>query len=192
MKNRFLFVGDRFWGIDPSVGDMLADILLVEFPRLPLEFSIHSSFRNTFEWLFANCPRDIIGRQAGATLFCVGWEDCLGALTADQCVEGYRKLLHEVRRNSQTRILVLTLPVFQLESNSAMFTKVAAINHFLRDHAPENDIHLIDLDAVFGEYQNAQLVRGELARNLFTDNGTLGQLGKMLGAQTLAKEFKLS
>lgn len=192
MKNRFLFIGDRFWGIEPSVGDILADFLLVEYPALPFEFSIQSSARNTFEALFLNCPRDIIGRKAGTTLLSLGWEDCLGSLPLEQCVEGYRKLLHEIQRNSQTSIYVMTHPVFQLDSNSPQFAKLSAIAHFLRESAREFGCILFDMDKTFRTYQQSQIVRGELARNLFTDSGTLGQLGKMLCAQTLAKEFTLS
>jgi hypothetical protein len=192
MKYRILFIGDHFWGIEPCVGDLLADTLLVQHPRLPLEFSIQSSPRNTFDALFTNCPRDIIGRQAETTLLCVGWEDAKGILSANQCVEGLEKLLHEIRRNSQTKIVACTIPTIQLQEDSLTRAKLTACNQYLLALPQDEWLQVADLDSAFNLYQAEQSVRGDLARNLFTDSGTLGQLGKMLCVHVLMRNMKFS
>lgn len=67
--------------------------------------------------------------------------------------------------------------------------KTKALNQFIRDLPQTDLLRSIDLDAQFQTYQNRQMARGDLIRNLFTDNSTLGTLGQMLCARILANEL---
>ena len=189
MLNRYLLVGDSFWGAPTGSADILADLLLVDFPEIPLSFSIHCSSRNSLDALFRNCPRDIIGRQAGFTVLCIGWEDMHGTMDAATIIQQAQQLLHEILHNSPSHIIITTIPTIQHTAESIQRSKIQAYNEFLRSsHKPERMV-VVDLDHIFTRYQELQISRGELVRNLFTDHGTLGVLGQMLCARTLSQEL---
>ena len=189
MMNRYLFVGDSFWGAPTGAADILADLLLVDFPEIPLSFSIHCSPRNTLDSLFRNCPRDIIGRQAGFTLLCIGWEDMRSNMESAMIIQQTEQLLNEIHHNSPCQIFVTTIPTIQYSSESIQRAKILAFNAFLRSFQLPDRLHVVDLDSVFSHYQELQTSRGELVRNLFSDSGTLGSLGQMLCARTISLEL---
>lgn len=185
MQHRFLLIGDRFWGEEYSTAELTADLALVDHPSLPLSFSIHSSPRNTLDHLFHNCSRDIIGRQAGVTLLCVGWEDLQSSHTEPVIQLKMQRLVHEIHHNSQTQILLCTLPTVQFQENSVAGRKAHFLNGCIRQLAIEERATLVDLEAAFLEYQTTQVARGDFMRNLFTDEGSLGNLGRMLAARLI-------
>jgi hypothetical protein len=187
MKYRYLFVGDRFWGSEPDAGEILANLLLVKYPELPLHFSIHSNARNTLENLFQNCPRDIIGRQAGTTVMLAGWENLQGTASAEQIAQAYQNLVHEIQHNCQTRLVICTIPTLQFAPESVVGQKTKELNSVINGLELSPLRLRVDLESAFLDYQNRQLVRGDLIRNLFTDTGTLGLLGQILCARTLAR-----
>jgi|GEM_PF-526870 len=189
MLNRYLLIGDSFWGAPTGTADYLADLLLVDFPEIPLSFSINSSSRNTFDSLFRNCPRDIIGRQAGLTVLCIGWEDVRSPMDETTIIQQGQRLLQEIHHNSPSQIVVTTIPSIQYPQESIQRSKIIAYNEFLRSFQLPDRLQIIDVDAVFTKYQELQCKRGEFVRNLFTDSGTLGTLGQMLCARTLSLEL---
>lgn len=192
MKNHFLFIGDRFGGIEPGLGDLLANLLLVDYPAIPFNFSIHASHRNTLDSLYQNCARDIIGRQAGTTVLWAGWEDLTSSLSPEQILAQQSSLVSEIRHNSQSRIFACTLPAHQLPSGSITQAKAHAFNEGYRAMATEGTLLLIDLEESLHSYQSAQMVRGELVRYLFTDHGTLNDLGQLFCAKDIALKIMKS
>lgn len=192
MKHRFLLVGDTFWGEERSTAELAANLALVDYPQLPLSFSIHSSARNTLDHLFQTCSRDIIGRQAGTSLLCVGWLDLLSGDSIEHVQAGLERLIHEIRHNCQTVVFLCTLPSLQFSAESVIGKKVRSLNAILRALGKSDIVHVVDLDRHFQEYQAKQLVRGDLIRNLFTDEGTLGELGQMLAARSVLQALPLA
>ncbi len=191
MKYRFLLVGDRFWGDDSSSAELVANLSLASYPSLPLSFSILSSARNTLEHLFQNCSRDIIGRQAGTTLLLVGWEDIQSKATEQQIEFQFENLIREIQHNSQTRILLCTHPSFQFHSDSRIGQKIRYLNECCRKMGKSMGFQIIDLESLFEEYQEKQRVRGDLMRNLFADDGSLGNLGRMLAAMSITRFLEI-
>ena len=191
MKNRYLFVGDTFWGVDHGAGNILADLLLVDHAEAPYSFTINSSTRNTLDHLFLNCPREIIGRQAGVSVLCVGWEDLISEASTELVVAHYRRLMQEILHNSHTSMIALTLPMFQFGPESIQREKGLALNSAIREGFHAERYRVVDFAKACETYQQAQQARGELARNIFSDSGALNPLGQMLCARTLQANLSI-
>ncbi|HSQ41753.1 MAG TPA: hypothetical protein VLM37_05695 [Fibrobacteraceae bacterium] len=189
MNHRLMLLGDSFGGDSPSAGDLLADMLLVEHPEMPLAFTIQFSNRNTLDFLFDNCARDVIGKQAGLTLFLLGWEEILSSLSGEEVLARYSKLAHEILENSSTQLLACTLPLESDNMESLRQMRMEQLNMALRSWKFGPRWHLVDLAEEFQQYQIQQRVRAELARNLFVEQGVLGPLGGMLFAKVLSRKI---
>lgn len=187
MHNRFLILGDSFVGGKKNVFDALANIMLAEVPERPLEFIIECNPRLTLSHLFKICPREIIGSQAGFTLFWVGWEDLKSPDPWDIIQNRYKTLLHEIRHNSETRLILCNYPTLQMEPDSIISPKIQALNHWLKTLSEENDIMVVDMQSLFDQYQHSQTLRKEKIRGLFVEDNTLSSLGQMLAAIHLAR-----
>jgi len=189
MQNRYLFLGDSFWGLNPGTGDLLADLLLTEYPTLPLAFNIQSSPRNHLEDLYQRCARDIIGKQAGTTLLCNGWEDLRGPAPIAQICEAYHRLVLEIQNNSQTKLFLTTFPDIQLSEDSILRSKILVFNETVRAYHHTERTIVIDVAQEFARYQTLQQNRGALIRNLFAEDAVLGPMGQMLCARIVFPYF---
>lgn len=178
MNDRFLFIGDAYCGPDGETWQYLADLLLCEHPAKPLQFHFHNGPRVTLPSLYQNCPRDIIGRQAGSVILCAGYQDLAAGMDATVLCGHYDRLLHEIAGNSLAKVYPVTLYLPDTPGSSVL-------NNFLRNRWPKAD--LIDFAQLCGHYQKLQTARGEQQRNLQGSDGTLGHLGQMLLARYAAQ-----
>ena len=181
MRYRYLFIGDSYNGSEGEAWQHGIDLLLCAYPALPLQFHLHNHARNTLGYLLQNCPRDILGKQAGSLYLCVGYQDLRSGLTPSLLCELHARLFHEISCNSQARLVPITLHM----PGSA---PAQAFNEYLRSQFQDKD--LLDFAALCARYQKQQGARGEYQRNLLDAKGTLSHLGQMLFASALAQHAK--
>jgi hypothetical protein len=85
-----------------------------------------------------------------------------------------------------------TLPCAHFPTDSLVRAKAQTLNSALRATATDQRLTILDLDRIVNDYQNRQLVRGDLFRNLFTDQNSLNALGQMLCARAISSELSSS
>lgn len=182
MKNRLLLIGDHYCGHEGEAWQHLVDLLLCEYPEIPLQFHLHSTARNTLQALFQNCPRDIIGKQAGTILLCVGYQDLRAGGDPQQLCAAYDRLLHEIRSNSLAKVIPVTLHLPGVAG-------IQQLNAHLRAVSGESSV--FDFAQICAVYQKKQAARGEFQRNLLDNQGVLAHLGQMLFARTLSQSLEM-
>lgn len=172
MRDTFLFLSDGYTGPDGESWQLLADMLLCEYPARPLSFHISSRDWNTPAYLHANCSREIIGKKAGTIILCLGWQE-LAKPNAnwEKSRDDVQLLLQEIAKNSQARVICTTVYAPHHES-------ITPWNAAIKQQAPE----CVDFSEICEHYQDQQAMRGEFSRNLADSSGALGHLGHMLFA----------
>lgn len=177
MKNRYLFVGDSYLGIEGRAWQLLTELLLCEFPDQPLQFHLNTQTRHTLDSWLHHCSRDIIGKQAGSILLCVGFQDLQNQTPIENIELQYSKLIHEIQSNSLAQIYGMTLYAPNLP-------QAAALNQLILQQFPPH--HIVDFHSLCLQYQKRQAARGEHQRNLLDTQGRLAPLGEMLLARITA------
>jgi len=190
VKNRYLLIGDPYWGVESGTPGLFADLLLCKNPTLPLDFLIDSSSRNTLDRLFQTCPREIIGRKAGTTILCAGWTELQGPDTVESVIERFDRLVQEIQHNSQTQLWIMTLPENSMADSNLLQRKLKRFNDFIRTDIIKMQLKILDFDAMVQDYQHLQKARQDMMRSLFTETGELNGLGQMLLALSLAQAMQ--
>lgn len=185
MKHRILLIGDSWWGQNPGSADLLANFLLIKYPKLPLTPYINSNSRNTLDKLFENSARDIIGLQAGSLVLCCGFADIHNQKSTEFFCQSYTKLIHELTENSSSHLNLCVLPYFQFHESSIAYQKLQALEQTISQFSNNSRITIINLHTAFKAYEELQAHKKEQIRNLFTEKGELNALGQCLCVQTL-------
>lgn len=180
MKNRFLFVGDGYLGPEGRAWQLLTELLLCEFPEQPLQFHLNTQSRHTLDFLLTHCSRDIIGKQAGTILLCVGFQDLQNQISIETIGLQYAKLIHEIQSNSLAQIFGMTLYAPSLPQS-------VVLNQLIDQQLLPHQI--IDFHSLCLQYQKHQAARGEHQRNLLDTQGRLAPLGEMLLARATASHL---
>ncbi len=191
MKNRILIVGDPWLGLDTNAGDLLANLLSMAYPRLPLEIYVRSSPRQTLDSLFHNSARDLIGLQAGTVILCCGWLDAQSNRSISEIQSAYSRLVLELLHNSPTQLLLCNYPHAQYGSVPLLRAKLASIAECQKEYSDQERIQNVPIDAIFTQYQELQVHREENSRNLFLESGELNSLGQNLWAHILVQHLRV-
>lgn len=191
MKNRFLIVSDPWLGSETNAGDLLANLFLLAYPRLPLEIYVRSSSRQNLDSLFHNSARDLIGLQAGTIILCCGWLDAQTNHSALEIQSAYQRLVNELLHNSPAQLVLCDYPHNQYANEPLLRSKLASIAECQKEYSMHERVRLAPVDASFVQYQELQKNREESARSLFLESGELNSLGQNIWAHLLFQQLKV-
>lgn len=189
MKNRYLFIGDSYWGEQDEVPSLIVNELLLDFPALPLQFTILTSARYTPKHLFETCPREILGRQAGNIILSIGWEDLLVGMRGAELASAIMRLVNEIHKNSLARLGVVLPPALAHPLGTLRRRAAQELLDKIQETPCPERCRFLLVDTLLQAYDQAQSPRGEDCRGLLAEDGTLRPLGKSLLARFLRQEL---
>jgi hypothetical protein len=185
MKNRFLFVGDLFWGDENGVPEAVCNGMILKATARPFEFVISSSEQNTLEYLFLQCPRKIIGKQAGTIILCAGHSQILRRQDTDSICLAYKTLVTEILHNTHSRLILCTIPekIFEEDSTPQRISQI--FNEQIRNLKKDFKLEIADFDRAFSHFLSMQAQNEDHIRNLHSSPAQLTSLGKSLFSSLL-------
>jgi len=188
----FLIIDDQYWGGESGGPLLLVNLLLSQYPAVPLEFIIDASPRHTVSFLCLHYPRDIIGRRAEHTILCTGWGDLRSSAPVDDVIRKHRQLIRDILAHGKTQPWLITFPEPNASDDPVLSEKIRLFNQYLRSLPGNFHTHLVDFDQIIKEYQKKQSARGDMIRGLFQETGNLNSLGQTLLAWNFASKIAIA
>lgn len=171
MENRFLIIGDEFFGEYGEVASRCSELMLCAAPNRPMQFSLNAPVLLTIPQLLARSSADIIGKKAGKIILGLGFRDLMhergnGAKVA----ENYSALIDELLKKMQSsQLYLVTLPKDLLPNDEEQISVLnEAIRGFVKKDAEH--IHILDFEKESQIFQEKQLERGKFARSLYSES----------------------
>lgn len=190
MKNKILYIGDDFWGIDLGTPDYVNRELLIEQTDRPWQFLINTSPKNTTDRLLKNIARDIIGHQPGNLVFMLGSEQLKNKAKASDIIEELKELLTEIKQTLKANVIICTLPSKLFESEPDLYNEYIKFNEWLHKSSEEFSFQIADFDKSVLEFSIKMNNHDfKFKRNLLNEKKQLNRLGFALLGKTIFKQI---
>lgn len=171
MENRILIIGDELLGEQGEVATRCIEMVLCRVPNRPIQFSVNAPALPSMRQFLARASSDIIGKQAGRIVLCLGLKEFFRE-RGDACkvALSYGLLADEILNKTSSNILFATIPLELVPDNTE---DVARLNDFIRcfvDKSPSR-VSIVDFERHVSMFKEKQAERGKFARQLYSEDG---------------------
>lgn len=171
MENRILIIGDELLGEQGEVATRCVEMILCREPNRPIQFSVNAPALPSIGQFIARASSDIIGKQAGRIVFCLGLKELFRERgDASKVAASYSALADEILSKTKSFVHFATIPQDLVPDNRE---QIAQLNESIRKFAGKdpNRVSIIDFAQHVEFFKEKQVERGKYARQLFSEDG---------------------